>query len=289
MLFLSQLQPRVNFANYVRSTGSWGPRTIPDHQIIFVISGSAELTLGVHSYVMEAGDCVYYGNDSPHQIVSSKTEGIAFYSIHFSWNEGADSPFPVLPHLGLRNCSEDMLQIPPLPSKVNVENYGEVLLPHHVSCPEARNLFAEIVQEYKQEEPGYLAHIGSLLKQIMVLIVRKAVNGRATLSQRKKIEPALKAILEQPLEAWTTPWLASLCGYHPTYFAEQFKLVTGYSPNRYLNMEKIRTAKRHLTNGAGSIGSIAELLGFANIHYFSRWFKLATGLTPSEYRGKNPL
>ncbi len=46
---------------------------------------------------------------------------------------------------------------------------------------------------------------------------------------------------------------------------------------------KIELAKKYLREDNYNITQIAEILGYANIHYFSRQFKKVTGMTPTEY------
>ena len=51
----------------------------------------------------------------------------------------------------------------------------------------------------------------------------------------------------------------------------------------YLIRMKIEVAKKYLREANYNITQIAEMLGYANIHYFSRQFKKTIGMTPTEY------
>src|SRR5690348_17533993 len=86
---LSQLRPTVNIANLTTAEPGqeWGPRVIPDCQFIYIISGEAVLKLGSNEYRAAAGDCVFFGSDSPHIFTSTKENPITFSSIHFSWDD----------------------------------------------------------------------------------------------------------------------------------------------------------------------------------------------------------
>ena len=53
--------------------------------------------------------------------------------------------------------------------------------------------------------------------------------------------------------------------------------------NQRLNGMKTEVAKKYLREANYNITQIAEMLGYANIHYFSRQFKKTTGMTPTEY------
>lgn len=63
-----------------------------------------------------------------------------------------------------------------------------------------------------------------------------------------------------------------------------FKRHLGLSPQRYIEQQRIRYAKRLLTLNHLSIKEIASQVGFPNPLYFSRRFQKATGLSPSQYR-----
>ena len=52
----------------------------------------------------------------------------------------------------------------------------------------------------------------------------------------------------------------------------------------YYTHLKIERAKILIKEGELSISDIAELLGYASIHYFSRVFKLKVGMSPTEYK-----
>lgn len=62
-----------------------------------------------------------------------------------------------------------------------------------------------------------------------------------------------------------------------------FKSVTGYGVMEKYRLLKIEKAKKWLREGKGNITQIADMLGYASVHYFSRHFKQATGMTPREY------
>jgi len=65
--FLSTLKPTVNFANKMATERgqSWGPRTISDCQLIFVVSGKAILTLGEkNNFIKCRGMCILRSQQS---------------------------------------------------------------------------------------------------------------------------------------------------------------------------------------------------------------------------------
>jgi AraC family transcriptional regulator, activator of mtrCDE len=280
---LSNLKPTVNFANKMTAEPGqvWGPRTIPDCQLIYIVSGKASLTLGSEIYNLNPGESVFYGENSPHKLISTKSEPFTFTSIHFNWD--SKSPKPIHPLSGIKECSLSDLgnQVPSY--HILVEEHGEIKFPNHFILPHLEPLFLKIVREYRFEEPGYTFVLRGLLTQLLTVIIRNEMNGGYSSGERRKIAPALEAIRKQPNKNWSSSELADLCGYHPTYFASIFKETIGFSPKHYLIQERIRKAKQLLIE-MKTIEEVSINLGYTSLHYFCRNFKTVTGLTPSEYK-----
>ncbi|MCJ8006466.1 AraC family transcriptional regulator [Lederbergia wuyishanensis] len=277
---LSTLKPKVNFANKMTAKPgqSWGPRTISDCQIIFVESGTATLTLGANSYSINAGECVFYGANSPHKLVSSNSNPFSFMSIHFDWN--AESPEPIHPLHGIKDCQ---LNRKVATYKIKIDEQREINFPHYFVMPNIESLFANIVKEYRYEEPGFTFILRGLVTQLITLIIRNEINGNPSLGERRKIAPALESIRKHPEKNWTIQELADISGYHPTYFTSLFKELIGYSPKQYLINERIKKAKLLLLD-AKTVEEVSLKLGYTSIHYFCRNFKSITGLTPTEFK-----
>ena len=68
-----------------------------------------------------------------------------------------------------------------------------------------------------------------------------------------------------------------------TYLKVLFKEKSGMSVMEYYKGLKIVEAKKLIREGEHNFTQIAEMLGYASIHYFSRHFKKATEMTPSQY------
>ncbi len=63
--------------------------------------------------------------------------------------------------------------------------------------------------------------------------------------------------------------------------------TTGESFNQLVERRRIEMAAELLTRTDGTIGWIAQQVGFADAGYFSRYFKKRTGMTPGAYRSEN--
>ncbi|MFD2329628.1 helix-turn-helix domain-containing protein [Cohnella sp. GCM10020058] len=280
---LASIRPIVHFAERAVQEPAfvWGPRVIPDCQLLFVLFGRVELTLGRNRYSLSQGGCAFYGSGSPHRIETAANEPTGFYSIHFDWDGG--TPVSVHPASAIRACDGAERDAAPAEYRIDAgEGRPSLALAHVLHAPELEPLFRPIVDEYREQRPGCEAAMRGYMTTLLVALVRRQLQERPDPSARR-IAPALAAIAREPARSWTSRELAQLCGYHPTYFAEIFREATGLSPKVYAMRERIACAKRLLLTGE-RITDIADSLGYGDVHYFSRSFREATGLSPSAFR-----
>lgn len=89
--------------------------------------------------------------------------------------------------------------------------------------------------------------------------------------------------LSEPLSLET---ISSEIHINSSYLSDLFKKEVGYNFCDYVHKQRIRTAKKLLTNTKLSIQDIAERCGYTNVGYFSTCFKKITQKSPSEYRNE---
>ncbi|MEJ7558828.1 MAG: helix-turn-helix transcriptional regulator [Pedobacter sp.] len=73
----------------------------------------------------------------------------------------------------------------------------------------------------------------------------------------------------------------------PNYFGDLVKRETGKSPQEYIQLKLIETAKEKIFDESKPLGQIASELGFKYSSHFTRSFKNKVGMTPLEYRNSN--
>jgi len=73
-------------------------------------------------------------------------------------------------------------------------------------------------------------------------------------------------------------------GMSPRNFVRRFKAATGRLPGNYLQALRVSIAKELLEDGARSVQSVSEAVGYEDAAFFRALFKRTTGLTPVEYR-----
>lgn len=286
LLNLFELNPRVNVANRVASLPNqiWGPRVIPDSQIIYVISGRATLKMEGKLIQLESGQCAFYGSDTPHQLVASDSDPATFASIHFDWN--CTSTIPQHPVPRIQDCAYDQLSRPAKSYRVRFENDEETQFPHHFPIREMEPVFMRIIDEFSKQEPGYTSILSGLLLQLLTGVLRSQLQPPDFHDTYQKIAPAIHAIRKDIQKNWKIHELAKICGYHPTYLTEMFRTAMRCSPKHFMMLERIAVAKTMLLEG-DAVAFVAQQLGYNSVHYFCRTFKNFTGMTPTEFRRRH--
>lgn len=86
------------------------------------------------------------------------------------------------------------------------------------------------------------------------------------------------------LRSVTAETLAEHFGYHPKYFINLCKEMTGLTPRVYIEKNILAQAETLLTHSNKSLREISSHCQYSSENYFSACFKKKYGLTPSKYR-----
>lgn len=78
--------------------------------------------------------------------------------------------------------------------------------------------------------------------------------------------------------------VAGLLHLGRTIFYKKVRGTTGYTPNEYIRVIRLRTAAELLKEGEKNVSEVAYAVGFDNPYYFSKCFKEQFGMPPSQYR-----
>lgn len=77
--------------------------------------------------------------------------------------------------------------------------------------------------------------------------------------------------------------VAGLLRMGRTFFYKKVRGVTGYTPNDYIRVIRMKKAAELLKDGDKNVSEVAYAVGFDNPFYFSRCFKAQFGMPPSQY------
>lgn len=93
------------------------------------------------------------------------------------------------------------------------------------------------------------------------------------------------ALMHRDLAApWTAESLAAAAAMSRSTFVERFTAVLGLPPIRYLTQQRLRVARRRLTDADVPLARLAGDVGYASEEAFSRAFKREFGVPPSRWR-----
>ncbi len=126
------------------------------------------------------------------------------------------------------------------------------------------------------------AETSTALKGILIELIKHSEykpDERAVLCS--KIQGYIRLNVEKQINNIT---IAKHFGYHPVYLGEIFKGKTGLTVYQAILAERIRLAKRWLTETVAAVEEIAYEVGFSSRSHFCTAFKAHTGVTPRGYR-----
>lgn len=87
-------------------------------------------------------------------------------------------------------------------------------------------------------------------------------------------------------ESLSLPALAARAGLSERSLLRRFRQATGDTPNTYLQLLRVESARRQLESSGRSIDAITREIGYEDISSFSRLFRKHTGLSPGAYRAR---
>lgn len=100
----------------------------------------------------------------------------------------------------------------------------------------------------------------------------------------ENINQVIQQRLCDPLMSLET--LAEECHVSTSSLGRYFKRKTGYTPMRYVDMQRMEYAKKLLRETDHSLNEIVAKSGYIDASNFIRKFKKDTGMTPINYRKK---
>jgi AraC-like DNA-binding protein len=126
------------------------------------------------------------------------------------------------------------------------------------------------------------------LQELLVKIVQsqtlKGVSEGNTQTKNPVLLHILKLIRENISSKIELKNIAKTAGLSTSSLYRLFKNELGVSPVEFVMLEKIKLAKRYLTDKDVYIKNVAYEAGFEDNNYFIRLFKHYEGITPKQYQ-----
>lgn len=240
---------------------TWGPRTIPDHELILVAKGRYQYVDARGRFDVSPGELLLIEPQVQH----------SFSKIP------EDDP-------GVHLCAHFDL----------VDVHGNLFMVHQFDCKTQRvtrvdnfdyiyNTFAQAAHDFISYSRFHTDLVNTAIRQIWLRTAEKwyKTDVNALSDTVSKMMSYLRENLTRPV---TRNDLAAQFHYTPEHINYLFKKAIGMSPSRFLNRERVIRAFRYLCEDGLSVQQAALKTGFSSQYYFSRVFKEIFGYPPGKLR-----
>jgi AraC family transcriptional regulator, activator of mtrCDE len=152
-----------------------------------------------------------------------------------------------------------------------------------------RQAFEAMLAELACPTIGTRALADALLKQCLVLLVRRIAAGHGTPAWLlgivdSRLAAVVTTVMENPGANHTLKSLAEQAGMSRSGFALRFALAFGTTPMEFVKGVRLRYAARLLRSTDLPVSVIASKIGYASRTHFSRTFRAAYGQDPQSFR-----
>jgi AraC family transcriptional activator of mtrCDE len=150
----------------------------------------------------------------------------------------------------------------------------------------------QALSELVVQQAGSGAMSAALLKQVIVMLMRRSLNSPGAWVERfamlsdVQIARAFSEMVAGPGVDHTVNSLARVACLSRSAFMARFASVMGRSPMIVLRDLRMRRASQVLEMNSLSVGQVAHEVGYASRSSFIRAFRETYGVDPSEYRAR---
>jgi len=122
-----------------------------------------------------------------------------------------------------------------------------------------------------------------LCESLLTVILRESKKKRLPAQELTGIKRAILYMSMHFRENLTLSQVANQAGFHPYYFSELFKKITGENFSKRLNDLRIGYAKELLASGF-TVSEACFGAGFGSLSNFLTVFKKSMGITPIDFK-----
>lgn len=244
----------------------------PFWELVYVDRGVIDILAGDERKTVSQGEIVFHAPDEFHTIICNGKDVANTAIITFDTNdEGA-----LLLTGVLKKLSNGQKK-----SFASVMNAGMEVFEGPYDIP-----FVGYFKKKKNLPFGAEQNFKNLLELFLIDVIRslptqnKAPENNPADLKLDSIADFLETNLK---ENYTLEEISRRFGMSKSALNRMYKSKYNVSPIRYHNMVKMKRAKDMLREERYTVSEIADLLGFASVHYFSRYFKKMTGQSPKAY------
>jgi AraC-like DNA-binding protein len=245
------------------------------YELYYLIEGERYYFIDKEIFHVKAGSLVLINREQIHK--TSMAESSYHSRMLLQMNAGVFRPFFLA--LGL-----------PDPDDLIATHYGVIDLKEEDQV-KVLSIFDAIMDEIQKKKDRYELLVKLRTAELFLIICRycKEQIHREQVLQWKtekhsKVQEVVQYLSEHCETDETLEKIAARFFISKSYLSRIFKEVTGFTVNEYINLVRIKKAKRLLKNSHYSITELSAILGFESLTYFERVFKKLTGLSPKRYQ-----
>lgn len=246
---------------HANSTDHWHQ----DIEMIYVLSGQAEIKIGNTLRICKAGDMAVVYSGDIHYVRGM--ENSSLYICIFD----ADI---------LRNLDSEAKYTY---NFITAEELGKCGIQDKV-----REIFDEIYQENADKAVLSDVVIHAALMRLYALLVRNFESLNAEMPQNlakiQHFQEALFYIEKEYVQNITLADVAREINYNPNYVSYLFVAYTGQNFKKYLDSFRVNKAIEMIRQTEETFADISVKCGFSSIRTFNNVFLRVTGMTPSQLR-----
>ena len=254
--------PRIRHANFidVEPGRVWGPRQMPDFELILVVEGDFQYSSKGQDVSASKNDILCIPPDAEH-VLTTGGEPAIISGIHFDLlQEGGDNV-----------CLPD-----PYPAVLTrIENPDFYV-----------NLFRQIASDFSGHSAKKYQTSCMLFKSLWVKLSEYWQGGQGpdVSAVSVKVQEMVDYLKANVLNGVDRHSLANRFDYSPEHINYLFKKELSLTPRQFVNREKIFIAFEMIQHESGTIREIADRLGFYDQYHFSKLFKQVIGSSPSKFK-----
>ena len=232
-------------------------------EIYFLIEGRCRFFIDGSFYELTAGDIAVIPPHLPHKAYYEKDEPVTRY---------------------VMNCELSLLS----------EKTGGVLISSDsfvkrlkTAAGEAEILFQKMKKEYDHPDAFSVEVVKSCLSLLAAMVCRNPSESEITPAKSKSrfVDAAIDYLKANYSGNLSLRDVAEHVSVSYVHLSRAFKAETGFGPNEFLNLYRLRQAKFMLLEcPSKSVSQIAYDCGFNDSNYFAVKFKRLFGITPTEFR-----
>ena len=244
----------------------------PFKELVYVDSGSINVESENFCGKLESKQLLIHKNNEPHALSCVGKEAPNVIIIGFVCDCDKLNPFSKKPY----TLSNDLVKIL---TEIIKEGHSVFLPPYDV--PNLKDM-----KKRKDHPFGADQMLKLKLEMFLIELIRSTevyTPRTESTATSKKIEEICNYINTHYNEKITLDNLCFIFGTNKTTLCKNFKDSYGITVIQYINLLRIKKAKKLMREGELSLTELSLKVGFSSIHYFSKTFKAYERQSPKDY------